>query len=282
MAVRGREATPMGSASVLDSILEGVRADVAAREAVVSLAEVKEQAKGARKPLDVMAALRAPGIGVIAEVKRASPSRGELASIGDPAELARAYEDGGARVISVLTEERRFNGSLDDLDAVRAAVSIPVLRKDFIIRPYQIHEARAHGADMLLLIVAALEQPVLVSLLERTESLGMTALVEVHTEEEADRALQAGASVIGVNARDLKTLEVDRDCFGRIAPGLPSNVIRIAESGVRGTADLLAYAGAGADAVLVGEGLVTSGDPRSAVADLVTAGTHPSCPKTSR
>ncbi|MCV7153175.1 indole-3-glycerol phosphate synthase TrpC [Mycolicibacterium pyrenivorans] len=272
----------MGSATVLDSILEGVRADVAAREAVVSLAEVKEQAKRARKPLDVMAALRAPGIGVIAEVKRASPSRGELAPIGDPAELARAYESGGARIISVLTEERRFSGSLDDLDAVRSAVSIPVLRKDFIIWPYQIHEARAHGADMLLLIVAALEQPVLVSLLERTESLGMTALVEVHTEEEADRALQAGASVIGVNARDLKTLEVDRDSFARIAPGLPSNVIRIAESGVRGTADLLAYAGAGADAVLVGEGLVTSGDPRSAVADLVTAGTHPSCPKPSR
>ncbi len=272
----------MGSATVLDSILEGVRADVAAREAVVSLSEVKEQAERAPKPLDVMTALRAPGIGVIAEVKRASPSRGELASIADPAELARAYEDGGARVISVLTEQRRFNGSLDDLDAVRAAVSIPVLRKDFIIWPYQIHEARAHGADMLLLIVAALEQPALESLLERTESLGMTALVEVHTEEEADRALQAGASVIGVNARDLKTLEVDRDCFARIAPGLPSKVIRIAESGVRGTADLLAYAGAGADAVLVGEGLVTSGDPRSAVADLVTAGTHPSCPKPAR
>ena len=122
----------------------------------------------------------------------------------------------------MLTEERRFNGSLDDLDAVRAAVSIPVLRKDFIVGPYQIHEARAHGADMLLLIVAALEQPALVSMLDRTESLGMTALVEVHTEEEADRALQAGAPVIGVNARDLKTLEVDRDCFARIAPGLPS------------------------------------------------------------
>ncbi|MCH9643174.1 MAG: indole-3-glycerol phosphate synthase TrpC [Actinomycetia bacterium] len=272
----------MGSATVLDSILEGVRADVAAREAVVSQAEVKERARRTPKPLDVMAALRAPGVGVIAEVKRASPSRGAMASIADPAKLACAYQDGGARVISVLTEERRFNGSLADLDAVRAAVSIPLLRKDFIIRPYQIHEARAHGADMLLLIVAALEQPALVSLLERTESLGMTALVEVHTEEEADRALQAGASVIGVNARNLKTLEVDRDCFGRIAPGLPSNVIRIAESGVRGTADLLAYAGAGADSVLVGEGLVTSGDPRSAVADLVTAGTHPSCPKTTR
>jgi len=272
----------MGSATVLDSILDGVRADVAAREAVVSLTEVKELAKKAPPPLDVMAALRAPGIGVIAEVKRASPSRGQLASIADPAELAQAYEAGGARVISVLTEERRFDGSLADLDAVRAAVSIPVLRKDFIVRPYQIHEARAHGADLLLLIVAALEQPALESLLERTESLGMTALVEVHTEEEADRALQAGASLIGVNARDLKTLEVDRDCFARIAPGLPSNVIRVAESGVRGTADLLAYAGAGADAVLVGEGLVTSGDPRSAVADLVTAGAHPSCPKPAR
>ena len=212
----------MSSATVLDSIIEGVRADVAAREAVVSLAEVKAAAKAAPPPLNVMAALREPGIGVIAEVKRASPSRGALATISDPAKLARAYEDGGARIISVLTEQRRFNGSLDDLDAVRAAVSIPVLRKDFIVRPYQIHEARAHGADMLLLIVAALEQSALVSMLDRTESLGMTALVEVHTEEEADRALQAGAKVIGVNARDLKTLDVDRDCFARIAPGLPT------------------------------------------------------------
>jgi indole-3-glycerol phosphate synthase len=272
----------MSSATVLDSIIEGVRADVAAREAAVTFDEIKAAAKAAPSPCNVMAALREPGIGVIAEVKRASPSRGALATISDPAKLASAYEDGGARVISVLTEQRRFNGSLDDLDAVRAAVSIPVLRKDFIVGPYQVHEARAHGADMLLLIVAALEQSALASMLDRTESLGMTALVEVHTEEEADRALQAGAKVIGVNARDLKTLDVDRDCFARIAPGLPSDVIRIAESGVRGPADLLAYAGAGADAVLVGEGLVTSGDPRSAVADLVTAGTHPSCPKPSR
>ena len=278
----GRGPTGMSSATVLDSIIEGVRADVAAREAIVSLAEVKAAANAAPPPHNVMTALREPGIGVIAEVKRASPSRGQLAKIADPADLARAYESGGARIISVLTEERRFHGSLADLDAVRAAVTIPVLRKDFVVRPYQIHEARAHGADMLLLIVAALEQPALESMLERTESLGMTALVEVHTEEEADRALQAGAKVIGVNARDLKTLEVDRDCFARIAPGLPSNVIRVAESGVRGTADLLAYAGAGADAVLVGEGLVTSGDPRTAVSDLVTAGTHPSCPKPAR
>lgn len=272
----------MSSATVLDSILDGVRADVAAREALVSLDEVKAAAEVAPPPRDVLSALRAPGIAVIAEVKRASPSRGQLADIADPAELARAYQSGGARAISVLTEERRFNGSLADLDAVRAAVGIPVLRKDFIVRPYQIHEACAHGADMLLLIVAALDQSALVSMLDRTESLGMTALVEVHTEEEADRALQAGAKVIGVNARDLKTLDVDRDCFARIAPGLPSDIIRIAESGVRGPADLLAYAGAGADAVLVGEGLVTSGDPRTAVADLVTAGAHPSCPKPVR
>lgn len=176
----------MSSGTVLDSILDGVRADVAAREAVVDLATVKAAAKAAPKPLDVMAALREPGIAVIAEVKRASPSRGALAEISDPAELAKAYEDGGARIISVLTEGRRFNGSLDDLDSVRAAVSVPVLRKDFVISPYQIHEARAHGADLILLIVAALEQTALVSLLDRTESLGMTALVEVHTEEEAD------------------------------------------------------------------------------------------------
>ncbi|PTR32382.1 indole-3-glycerol phosphate synthase [Rhodococcus sp. OK519] len=268
--------------TVLDSILDGVRADVAAREAVLDLAAVKAAAAAAPPALDAAAALRAPGIGVIAEVKRASPSKGALADIPNPAVLAAAYEAGGARMISVLTEERRFHGSLADLDAVRKAVSIPVLRKDFIVGPYQIHEARAHGADVILLIVAALDQHVLASLLDRTESLGMTALVEVHTEEEADRALEAGASVIGINARNLKTLEVDMDTFGRIAPGLPTDLVKIAESGVRGTADLLAYAGAGADAVLVGEGLVTSGDPRAAVSDLVTAGAHPSCPKPSR
>ena len=277
-----RKGLIMSKQTVLDSILAGVRADVAARESVIDFAAIKAASAVAPEPIDATAALREPGIGVIAEVKRASPSKGDLADIIDPAALAQAYEAGGARIISVLTEERRFRGSLADLDAVRAAVQIPVLRKDFIVGPYQIHEARAHGADVILLIVAALEQNVLSALLDRTESLGMTALVEVHTEEEADRALQAGASVVGINARNLKTLEVDRDSFSRIAPGLPSKVIRIAESGVRGTADLLAYAGAGADAVLVGEGLVTAGDPRAAVSELVTAGTHPSCPKPVR
>jgi indole-3-glycerol phosphate synthase len=270
------------SPTALDAIIEGVRADLAAREAVLDLAAVKAAAKAAPPALDATAALREPGIAVIAEVKRASPSKGDLAGIADPAQLAGEYEAGGARAISVLTEERRFKGSLADLDSVRARVRIPVLRKDFIVSPYQIHEARAHGADIVLLIVAALEQPVLTSLLDRIESLGMTALVEVHTEEEADRALEAGATVIGVNARNLKTLEVDRDSFARIAPGLPSSVIKIAESGVRDSRDLLTYAGAGADGVLVGEGLVKAGDPRAAVADLVTTGSHPSCPRPAR
>jgi len=268
--------------SVLESILEGVRTDLADRERRVSFDEMKERAARVAAPRDAMAALRGPGIGVIAEVKRRSPSRGELAVIDDPGWLASEYAAGGARLISVVTERRRFGGSLADLDAVRAAVDLPVLRKDFVVGPYQVHEARAHGADVVLLIVAALEQNALESLVDRVESLGMTALVEVHTAEEADRALEAGARLVGVNARDLHTLEVDRDVFGRIATGLPNEVLRVAESGVRGTADLLTYAGAGADAVLVGEGLVTSGDPRSMVAELVTAGSHPACPKPTR
>jgi indole-3-glycerol phosphate synthase len=271
-----------GSASVLDAIVAGVREDLAVRQAQVDIAEIKRRAAAARGPRDVLADLRAPGVGVIAEVKRASPSKGPLAPIADPAELAAAYAEGGARVISVLTEQRRFHGTLDDLAAVRAAVDVAVLRKDFIVSPYQVHEARAYGADLVLLIVAALEQPALESLLDRVESLGMTALVEVHTEEECDRALEAGAKVIGVNARDLHTLEVDRTVFGRIAPGLPSDVLRIAESGVRGPGDLLTYAGWGADAVLVGEGLVTSGDPAAAVRSLVAAGFHPSCSRMVR
>ena len=267
---------------VLSDIVAGVREDVAAREAVLSLDELRTRAGATRPALDGLAALRAPGVGVIAEVKRSSPSKGELAAIPDPAQLAAAYEAGGARMISVLTEERRFAGSLADLDAVRSRVRIPVLRKDFVVSSYQVHEARVHGADVVLLIVAALEQNVLIGLRERIESLGMTALVEVHTSEEASRALDAGARVIGVNARNLKTLEVDRSTFEQIAPGLPSEVVKIAESGVRGPLDLIEYAAAGADAVLVGEGLVTTNDPRQAVADLVTAGAHPATPRASR
>jgi indole-3-glycerol phosphate synthase len=223
----------------------------------------------------VIAALKGGDVAVIAEVKRASPSKGALAAIADPAALAMDYEAGGARVISVLTEPRRFGGSLEDLAAVREAVRVPVLRKDFIVSSYQLWEARAHGADMVLLIVAALEQNALVSLVERAVSIDLVPLVEVHTDAELDRALDAGARILGVNARNLATLEVDRSVFARLAPRVPEGIIKIAESGIRGPHDLLAYAAAGADAVLVGESLVTGRDPRSAVADLVTAGSHP-------
>ena len=172
-----------GGGSVLDEILAGVREDVAARQEQVSLEQVRDLAAAAPPAIDAYAALRKPGVGVIAEVKRASPSKGPLADIPDPAVLARDYAAGGARVISVLTEGRWFGCSLDDLDSVRAAVNVPILRKDFVVSSYQVHEARAHGADLVLLIVAALEQNALVGLLERIESLGMTALVEVHDEE---------------------------------------------------------------------------------------------------
>jgi indole-3-glycerol phosphate synthase len=212
---------------------------------------------------------------VIAEVKRSSPSKGALAAIADPAGLAHDYESGGASVISVLTETRQFGGSLADLASVRATVDIPVLRKDFIITSYQVWEARAHGADMVLLIATVLEQQALVSLVERTQSLGMAALVEVHDTEELARAVDAGARIIGVNCRDLKTLEVDRRTFARVAPGIPSGILRVAESGVRGPHDVLDFARSGAHAVLVGESLVTGRDPRAAVADLVAAGAHP-------
>jgi indole-3-glycerol phosphate synthase len=261
--------------NVLDEILAGVRADLAERQAQTSLDEVKALALAQPSAKDGLRALRGDGVAVIAEVKRSSPSKGALAAIADPAALAADYENGGAAAISVLTERQRFGGSLQDLKEVRARVDVPVLRKDFIVSSYQLWEARAHGADLALLIVAALEQDALVSLIERAESIGLTPLVEVHDEQETARALDAGAKVIGVNARNLRTLEVDRTTFARIAPLIPDSVARVAESGVRGPHDLIAYANAGADAVLVGESLVTGKNPRDAVADLVAAGAHP-------
>jgi indole-3-glycerol phosphate synthase len=261
--------------SVLDEIVDGVRVDLAEREAAVPLPEVKDAARRAPDALDPMPRFRASEVSVIAEVKRSSPSKGALADIADPAALAADYEAGGAAAISVLTEQRRFGGSLDDLRAVRAAVEIPVLRKDFIVTSYQLWEARAAGADLALLIVAALDQFALECLVDRARSIGLTPLVEVHDEEEVERALEAGATLIGVNARNLKTLEVDRDTFARLAPRIPDDVVRVAESGVRGPHDVFEYAKQGADVVLVGETLVKGKDPRSAVADLVAAGAHP-------
>jgi len=262
--------------SVLAEIIEGVRVDLAEREARTPIEDLKAAARRAPDAIDPMPRFRADGVSVIAEVKRASPSKGSLAAITDPAALAADYAAGGAATISVLTEQRRFGGSLQDLRAVRAAVDVPVLRKDFIVTSYQLWEARACGADLVLLIVAALDQDRLVGLVERARSIGLTPLVEVHDEDEVERALDAGADLIGVNARNLKTLEVDRDTFARLAPRIPDGVVRVAESGVRGPHDVFEYAKQGAHVVLVGETLVRGDDPRTAVAHLVAAGSHPS------
>ncbi len=259
-------------ASVLDSIVAGVREDLVEREAHLPLERVRELASAAPPALDAEAAFRRPGLALVAEVKRASPSKGALSDIPDPAALAAAYEAGGASAISVLTEQRRFGGSLADLDAVRAAVSIPVLRKDFVVTDYQVWEARAHGADIVLLIVAALDDDLFRSLLARVGELGMTALVEVHDEAETQRAVDAGATVIGVNARNLKTLEVHPDTFSRLRPLVPDGVVIVAESGITGPADAAAYAAQGADVVLVGEALVRDGDPAAGAAAIVAAG----------
>jgi indole-3-glycerol phosphate synthase len=262
--------------TVLDDILVGVREDLAERQSRTTLEELQQRANARSSALPAESILRhGDTVKVIAEVKRSSPSKGMLAAIADPAGLAGEYESGGASVISVLTEQRRFGGSLEDLTAVRNAVDVPLLRKDFIVTSYQVWEARAHGADAVLLIVAALEQEALVSLCERVHSLGMTAIVEVHDAEEVQRALDAGARVVGVNARDLRTLEVKRETFAELAPMIPSGIVRIAESGVRGPHDVLDYARSGAHAVLVGESLVIGNNPRGAVADLVAAGSHP-------
>ena len=263
--------------SVLDDIIAGVLDDLKEREDRVPLSRVKEMEQAVPEAKDALGVLRNRdgAVKIISEVKRSSPSKGALADIPDPAALASMYEAGGASVVSVLTEQRRFHGSLADLDAVRAAVDIPILRKDFIVTPYQIHEARAHGADLVLLIVAALEQNALVSLLERTRSLGMEDLVETHSRLEALRALDAGASIIGVNARNLKTLEVDRSTVEQVIDVIPQDVVAVAESGVANAHDVFEYAKWGADAVLVGEALVTSGDPRASIQDMVSAGQHP-------
>lgn len=261
--------------SVLDEILAGVAEDLAIRQATTTIDDLKAQAAKQDPALDPMPVFRADGVSVIAEVKRSSPSKGALAAIKDPATLAADYAAGGAAAISVLTEQRRFGGTLDDLRAVRATVGVPVLRKDFITTSYQLWEARAAGADMALLMVVALDQSALESLIERAMSIGLTPLVEIHDEEELSRAVDAGAQLIGVNARNLKTLEVDRSTFGRIAPLIPSNLVRVAESGVRGPHDVIEYAKSGANVVLVGETLVKDNNPRSTVADLVAAGAHP-------
>ncbi len=259
--------------TVLDDIIAGVREDLAVRRESVSTADLERAIAAAPPALDPLPAFRSPELSVIAEVKRRSPSKGHLAEIPEPAVLAGEYELGGASAISVLTEQRRFSGSLSDLDAVREHVRIPVLRKDFMVDEYQILEARAHGADLILLIVAALDDVRLKALGDLAHDLGMTCLVEVHTAEEVARALDAGATVLGVNNRNLKTLEVDQEMFARLADLVPSDVVKVAESGLANSADAARAAAAGADVVLVGEALVRDQEPRRAVADMIAAGT---------
>ncbi len=256
---------------MLAELTAGAVADAALREDSVSLAAIEAAAIRAPAPLDALSALaRSSQVKVIAEVKRASPSRGELATIVDPAALAKLYELGGASAISVLTEERKFRGSLADLRAVREAVAVPVLRKDFIATPYQVFEARAAGADMVLLIVAALQPTTLTSLYRLVGDLGMTVLVETHTAQEVDVAVELGAEMIGVNARDLTTFELNRDLFASVVERIPAGTIRVAESAVRDASDVQRYRDAGADVVLVGEALVTS-DPVLTLSNFLAA-----------
>jgi indole-3-glycerol phosphate synthase len=251
--------------SVLDAIIAGVVEDLRQRISETPLSELRSRVADVAPALDPLPAFREPGVSIVAEVKRKSPSKGELADIRDPASLAGQYAKGGAAAISVLTERRRFGGSLADLDAVREHVDIPVLRKDFIVDPYQLWEARAHGADLALLMVVSLGDGQLAELMGLCDELGLTALVESHTAEEVGRAVDAGAKLLGINARDLTTLKVDRSIFAELAPLVPEGTVRVAESGVASAQDVAEYHRAGADVVLVGEALVRSGDPRTAV-----------------
>ena len=252
---------------MLDDLYAGALADAERRLQSTSIAELDRLIQTVPPALEAIEFLTMGNhIRVIAEIKRASPSKGDLALIPDASSLASVYENAGAAAISVLTEERKFKGSLEDLVSVRNSVGIPLLRKDFIAIEQQVLEARAFGADICLLIVAGLEQPVLQHLVRFVESLGMTAFVETHSATEVSRAIDSGAKMIGINARDLSTFETDRTLFAQLAELLPSGSVAVAESAVRNVDDVIDYAKAGADCVLVGEALVT-GDAASLIAE---------------
>ena len=256
--------------SVLDSIVEGVREDLAARRG--SMGALHERIDAQAPALDAHSFLSRDEMNVIAEVKRSSPSKGNLAPISDPAALAEKYQEAGAAAVSVLTEQRRFGGSLADLDAVRSRIEIPVLRKDFMVDEYQFLEARAHGADIVLLIVAALSKSQLKDFYDLATELGMASLIEVHTQSELESAMDISPRIVGVNSRNLKTLEVSASVFEELIPTIPSSVIRVAESGISTRADVAQAQKAGATAILVGESLVKSGDPISAMRELLGRG----------
>ena len=256
--------------SVLDSIIEGVREDLAARRG--SMGALHERIDAQAPALDAHSFLSRNEMNVIAEVKRSSPSKGNLAPITDPAALAEKYQEAGAAAVSVLTEQRRFGGSLADLDAVRSRIEIPVLSKDFMVDEYQFLEARAHGSDIVLLIVAALSKSQLKDFYDLATELGMASLIEVHTQSELESAMDISPRIVGVNSRNLKTLEVSASVFEELIPAIPSTVIRVAESGISTRADVAQAQKAGATAILVGESLVKSGDPISAMRELLGHG----------
>jgi indole-3-glycerol phosphate synthase len=243
---------------LLQDLYAGSIRDAAARQELISLDSIEKAALRAPAPIPVRNFLfSASHVNVIAEIKRASPSRGSIAAIEKPADLAKTYEKSGAGAVSVLTEAHSFLGSLQDLDEVRATVAIPVLRKDFIANEYQVLEARAHGADIVLLIAAGLDGAVIRRLKLFIEQLGMSVLLETHSQSEVDLACEIGAGLIGINARDLTTFETDRSLFADLASSIPSDAIKVAESAVRNVTDVEEYADFGADCVLVGEALVT-------------------------
>lgn len=247
--------------TILDEIVAHKRVQVAERKAARPLAMLLAEVRTAPPPRDFKAALTDPAHPsprVIAEIKRRSPLKGALRPYLDPAKVARAYEQGGAAAISVLTDARYFGGSLDDLRAARMAVSLPVLCKEFIVDPYQLFEARGAGADAALLIAGALNERELRDYRRLSEELGMTALVEAHTLEELEIAMGSGAEIIGINNRDLHTLTVSLDTTRRLAPLIPPHIVKVAESGIRSRADCEAVRDLGVDAVLVGEALVMS------------------------
>ena len=258
--------------SVLDSIIQGVKEDLEVRKTTVSLNGLKSLVKEVPRALPAAELLHKNSFSVISEVKRASPSKGHLSDIPDPASLALEYQTGGAQVISVLTEQRKFNGNLADLDAVRRKVSIPILRKDFMVDEYQVWEARAHGADVILLIVAGLSDSQLTDLNDLAIELGMSVLVEIHDAPELDRAMAISPKLLGVNARNLKTLEVSVDVCHNLIPQIPEHILAIAESGISTTDQVEALVLSGARAVLVGEALVTGGTPAKTVAEWTQAG----------
>jgi indole-3-glycerol phosphate synthase len=253
--------------SVLSSIIEGVREDLAARR--LPMGQLQEALETAPAVRDCLPHLMSSEMSVIAEVKRSSPSKGALASIGDPAGLAATYEEAGAQVVSVLTEQRRFGGTLADLDAVRKAIDLPILRKDFMVDEYQFYEARAHGADVVLLIVTALSKNQLEDYFHLSTELGMRSLIEVHTHDELERALDISPEIIGVNSRNLKTLEVDPGAFAELIPQISSSIARVAESGISTREDVVFAQECGATAILVGEALVRSESPSVAINQLL-------------